>query len=48
MFATPELVIAEVVEMFDKVNVAPELKHRIFADRVMGGEKGAEFQSLHS
>ena len=47
MLAAPELVVAELVEMLDEVEVAAELQHRVFADRMMGGEEGAELQARH-
>ena len=45
MLAAPEFVIAERVELLDEVEIAAELQHRMLADRVMRGEKGAEFQA---
>ena len=47
MFAAPELVIAERVELLDKVEIAAKLQHRMLADRMMRGEKGSEFQARH-
>jgi hypothetical protein len=47
VLAAPELVIAERVDLLDKVEVAAELEQRILADRVMRGEKGSEFQACH-
>jgi hypothetical protein len=47
VLAAPELVIAEPVEMLDEVEVAAELQERIFADRMMGREEGAEFETRH-
>src|SRR5689334_4098296 len=47
VLAAPELVIAEVVELLDKVEVAAELQHRMLADRVMRGEEGSELQARH-
>ena len=47
VLAAPELVVAELVEMLDELEVAAELQHRVFADRMMRGEKGAEFQACH-
>ena len=31
----PEFVVAELVELLDQRDVAPELEHRVFADRVV-------------
>src|ERR1700722_20054548 len=47
MLAAPEFVVAELVEMLDQVQIAPELQHRMLADRVMRGEEGAKIQSRH-
>ena len=47
VLAAPELVVAERVELLDEVEIAAELQHRILADRMMRGEKGAEFQACH-
>src|SRR3984957_6962523 len=47
MPAAPELVVAELVEMLDQVQIAAELQHRMLADRMMRGEKGAKIQSRH-
>src|SRR5215469_13928955 len=47
VLAAPELVIAELVEMLDQVEVAAELKHRVLADRMMRGEKGAKSETRH-
>src|ERR1700675_4491213 len=47
MLATPELVIAERVELLDEIEVAAELQHRMLADRMMRGEKGSEFEARH-
>ena len=44
MFAAPELVEAESVEMGDEHWVAPELQHRVLADRVMRREEAAELK----
>jgi hypothetical protein len=40
--AAPELVEAEAVEMVHELEVAAELQHRMLADRMMRGEKGAK------
>jgi len=47
MLAAPELVVAERVELRDKVEVAAELQHRMLADRMVRGEEGSEFQARH-
>ncbi len=47
MLAAPELVVAELVEMLHELDVAPELQHRIFTDRMMGGEECAEAETRH-
>src|SRR6202000_741974 len=44
MLTAPELVIAERIELFDEIEVAAELQHRMLADRVMRGEEGSEFE----
>jgi acetolactate synthase-1/2/3 large subunit len=33
--------------LVDEVEVAPELQHRVLADRMVRGQKGAEFEPLH-
>ena len=47
VLATPELVIAQLIEAFGERKVAAELQHRMFADGVVRGEKGAEFHAGH-
>ena len=47
VLAAPELVIAEPVELLDKVEIAAELQHRMLADRMMRREKGAEAKTGH-
>src|SRR6202789_3018377 len=47
ILAAPEFVVAEFVEMLDQIQIAPELQHRMLADRVMRGEEGAKIQSRH-
>ena len=47
MFAAPELVEAELVEMLGQSQVALKLQGRVFADRMMGGQKGAEPNTRH-
>jgi hypothetical protein len=45
MFAAPELVITERIELFDQIEIAAELQHRVLADRVVRGEEGTEFKT---
>src|SRR5262249_48579195 len=47
VFAAPEFVIAERVELLDEIEVAAELQHRMLAKGVMRGEEGSEFQARH-
>src|ERR1700743_3719662 len=47
MLAAPEFVIAERIELLDQVEVAPELQHRMLADRMMRGEEGSKLQARH-
>src|ERR1700687_582881 len=47
MFAAPELIVAERIDLLDKIEVAAELQHRMLADRVMRGEEGSEFEACH-
>jgi hypothetical protein len=47
MLAAPELVIAELVKLLHKIEVAAELQHRMLAERMMRGEKGSEFETRH-
>src|ERR1700756_3026609 len=47
VFAAPELIIAEPVELLDEVEIAAELQQRMLADRMVGSEEGAEIQSWH-
>jgi hypothetical protein len=35
MLAAPELVVAERIELFNEIEVAAELQHRMLADRMM-------------
>jgi hypothetical protein len=42
VLAAPEFVVAQPVEEFDKIEVAAELQHRMLADGMMRGEKGAK------
>ena len=48
MLAAPEFVVAELVQPLDQVEVAAELQHRVFADRMVRREKGAEIQARHA
>src|SRR6185437_17074588 len=47
MLAAPELVEAERVDLFDEIEVAAELQHRMLADRMMRGEEGSELEARH-
>jgi hypothetical protein len=47
MLAAPEFIEAERIDLFDKIEVAAELQHRMLADRVMRGEEGSEFEACH-
>ena len=47
VFAAPEFVVAEPVEMLDEIEIAAKLQHRMLADRMMRGEEGAEIQTRH-
>src|SRR5262245_988153 len=47
VLAAPELVIAEPVELFDEVEIAAELQHRMLAHRMVRGEESAEIQTRH-
>src|SRR4030095_721848 len=47
VLAAQEFVIAELIELIDKSEVAAELQHRMLADRVMRGEEGSELQARH-
>ena len=47
VFATPEFVITEFIELLGQIDVALELQRRVFADRMMGREKGAETCACH-
>jgi len=44
VLAAPELVVAEPVEVRRKVQIALELKCRILAERVVGGQECAELE----
>ena len=48
VLAAPELVVPETVELLDEVEITTELQHRMLADRMVRGEKGAKIQSRHS
>jgi hypothetical protein len=45
VFTAPEFAVTEPVEMFDQVEIAAELQHRMLADWMMRGEEGAEIQT---
>ena len=47
MFAAPEFIVAERIELLDQIEVATKLQHRMLPDRVMRGEEGSEFQTRH-
>src|SRR5207237_7418746 len=47
VLAAPELVEAERVDLFDKIEVPAELQQRILADRMMRGEEGSELETRH-
>src|SRR3981189_173386 len=47
MLAAPEFIEAERVDLFDEIEVATELQHRMLADRMMRGEEGSEFEARH-
>src|SRR5450759_2721660 len=47
MFAAPEFIVAERVELLDEIEVTAELQHRMLANGVMRGEEGSEFEAGH-
>src|ERR1700733_2419499 len=47
MLAAPEFIEAERVDLFDEIEIAAELQHRMLADGVMRGEEGSEFKACH-
>ena len=47
MLAAPELVEAETVELGSEVEVALELQGRMFAERVVRSQEGAELETSH-
>ena len=47
VFAAPELVEAEPIEVFGEVDVALELQRRVFPGGVVGGEERSETQAGH-
>ena len=47
VLAAPEFVVAELVQVLDKIEIAAELQHRVLADRMMRGEEGAKAQTRH-
>ena len=42
MLPAPEFIIAKLVELLDQRDVALELEHRVFTDRVVRREEGAK------
>ena len=42
MLAAPEFVVTQLVQELDEVEIAAELQHRMFTDRVVWGEERAE------
>jgi hypothetical protein len=42
VLATPKFVKTKPVDVIDEVEVSAELQHRMLADRVMRGKKGAK------
>jgi hypothetical protein len=42
VLATPEFVEPEPIEVLHEIKIAPKLQHRMLADRMMRGEKGAK------
>jgi hypothetical protein len=42
MLPTPEFVEAEAIKMLHKIKIAPELQHRMLAEGMMWGKKGAK------
>jgi hypothetical protein len=42
MLTTPKFVEPKPVDMVDEVEISAELQHRMLADRVMRGKKGAK------
>ncbi len=48
MLAAPELVVAEPVEVFDEVEVALELEHRVLTERMVWRKKRAELETVHT
>jgi hypothetical protein len=42
MLAAPEFVVTQLVQELDEVEIAAELQRRMFTDRVVWGEEGAE------
>ncbi len=47
MLTAPEFVVAQPVELLDEIEVPPELQHRMFTDRMVRRDEGAEFEPLH-
>jgi hypothetical protein len=47
MLAAPEFIVAKGIELLDEIEVAAELQHRMFADRMVRGKEGSEFEACH-
>jgi hypothetical protein len=47
VLAAPEFVIPELVQVFDEVEIAAELQHRVLPDGMVGSEEGAKLQTRH-
>jgi hypothetical protein len=47
VLATPEFLVPQLVQVLDEVEIAAELQHRVFPDRVMGSEERAKVQTGH-
>jgi hypothetical protein len=47
MLATPELIEAQRIEARGELEVAAVLQHRVFANRMVGRNEGAESHAVH-
>jgi len=47
VFATPKLVKTQFVELLNQIQITLKLQHGVFANGMVGGKEGAEFQSIH-
>jgi hypothetical protein len=47
VLAAPEFVIPELVQVLDEVEIAAKLQHRMLADGMVGGKKGAKLYTRH-